>query len=73
MNNAQPPHDSLPSPSVSGSRKRKHTSQSIPSLSLNGPLPAMHSQPVGASMQSSMSALKHGTSGTKSKKNKPVC
>lgn len=72
MNNAQLPHDSLPSPSVSGSRKRKNASQSIPSLSLNAPSPAMHSQLVGASMQPSLSAAKHGASGAKSKKTKPI-
>lgn len=73
MNHAQPVPDSLPSPSVSGSRKRKNTSQSIPSLPLKVPSPAMHSQPVGASMQPSVSAVKHGPSGTKGKQPKPVC
>ncbi|PKU69142.1 protein EMSY-LIKE 3 [Dendrobium catenatum] len=72
MNHAQPVPDSLPSPSVSGSRKRKNASQSIPSLPLNVPSPAMHSQPVGASMQPSVPAVKHGPSGTKSKQPKPI-
>ncbi|KAK8941339.1 hypothetical protein KSP39_PZI010771 [Platanthera zijinensis] len=69
-NNAQPAHDALPSPSVSGSRKRKNTSQSI--VSLNAPSPAMHSQPVGASMQPSISAAKHGVAVTKGKRPRPI-
>ncbi|XP_020592821.1 protein EMSY-LIKE 3 [Phalaenopsis equestris] len=72
MNHSQPVPDSLPSPSVSGSRKRKNTSQSIPSLPINVPSPAMHSQPVAASMPPSVTAVKHGLSGTKGKQPKPI-
>ncbi|KAG0473902.1 hypothetical protein HPP92_015759 [Vanilla planifolia] len=72
INNAQSVHESLPSPSVSASRKRKNTNQSMPSLPLNAPSSAMHSQSLGASMQPSISAAKHGSSGTKGKKPKPI-
>ncbi|KAG0467905.1 hypothetical protein HPP92_017233, partial [Vanilla planifolia] len=54
------------------SRKRKKTSQSITSLPLNVPSPAMHSQCLGVSMQPSESASKHGAAGTKGKKPKPI-
>ncbi|KAK8963164.1 hypothetical protein KSP40_PGU014889 [Platanthera guangdongensis] len=72
MNHAQPVPDSLPSPSVSGSRKRKTTSQPLPSLSLTVPSPAMHSQTVGVSMQPAISSVKHGASATKGKKPKTI-
>lgn len=69
MNHAQPVSDSLPSPSASGFRKRKNTSHTLPPL--NVPSSAMHSQPVGVSMQPSISAIKHGASATRGKKPKP--
>ncbi|XP_027364260.1 protein EMSY-LIKE 3 isoform X2 [Abrus precatorius] len=55
------------SPTVSASRKKHKTSQSVVSLSLGAPSPAVH-----PSVQSSSSALKHGPppSGAKTKKPK---
>ncbi|KAK1266450.1 hypothetical protein QJS04_geneDACA016298 [Acorus gramineus] len=50
-------HDSVPSPTVSASRKKQKTSQSMP-LSLGAPSPALHSQAVSASIQPSASAAK---------------
>ncbi|KAJ6799904.1 protein EMSY-LIKE 3-like isoform X1 [Iris pallida] len=68
LNNAQPAHDQVPSPTVSASRKRK-TSQSIPSQSLGAPSPALHSQPVTAHMEPSSSTAKRGAAaGAKGKK-----
>ncbi|KAH7660354.1 Alpha-D-phosphohexomutase alpha/beta/alpha I/II/III protein [Dioscorea alata] len=69
LNNAQPVHESIPSPTVSASRKRQKTSQSIPSLSMGAPSPALHSQPPVASMQPSSSAAKKSAA-AKSKKAK---
>ena len=49
-------HDNAPSPAVSGSRKKQKTSQSIASLAMGAPSPAMH-----PSMQpSSSAALRRG-------------
>ncbi|OVA20872.1 EMSY N-terminal [Macleaya cordata] len=58
LGGAQPVHDPIPSPTVSASRKKQKTSQSVPSLSLNAPSPALHPQTVGASMQPSSSSAK---------------
>ncbi|KAK9273872.1 hypothetical protein L1049_018684 [Liquidambar formosana] len=55
INSAQPVHDPIPSPTVSASRKKQKTSQSVASLSLGAPSPALH-----PSMQPSSSALKRG-------------
>ncbi|XP_011037909.1 PREDICTED: uncharacterized protein LOC105134965 isoform X2 [Populus euphratica] len=55
--NAQPSHDPIPSPTVSGSRKKQKTSQSAASLSMGAPSPVLH-----PSMQPSTSALRHGPS-----------
>lgn len=64
----QPLHDAIPSPTVSASRKKQKTSQSIASLSLGAPSPALHT-----TMQPSSSALRHApTPRSKSKKTKPV-
>ncbi|XP_052312879.1 protein EMSY-LIKE 3 isoform X9 [Populus trichocarpa] len=52
---AQPSHDPIPSPTVSGSRKKQKTSQSVASLSMVVPSPVLH-----PSMQPSTSALRHG-------------
>ncbi|KAL0843018.1 hypothetical protein Bca101_016263 [Brassica carinata] len=56
-------HDNAPSPAVSGSRKKQKTSQSMASLAMGPPSPAMH-----PSMQPSSSALRRG--GPKTKKPK---
>ncbi|KAG4113356.1 hypothetical protein ERO13_D13G218600v2 [Gossypium hirsutum] len=67
LSTSQPIHDPVPSPSVSGSRKKQKTSQSVASLSMVAPSPALH-----PSMQPSSSALRRGPppSGAKSKKSK---
>ena len=71
LNNGQPVHDSIPSPTVSASRKRQKTSQSIPSLSLGAPSPVLHTQPVTA--PSSSAAIRGSSLGSKSKTAKSVC
>lgn len=53
LNTSQPVHDPVPSPTVSASRKKQKTSQSVASLSLGAPPPALH-----PSMRPSSSALK---------------
>ncbi|XP_010536023.1 PREDICTED: protein EMSY-LIKE 3 [Tarenaya hassleriana] len=60
-------HDPTPSPTVSGSRKKQKTSQSMASLSMGPPSPALH-----PSMQPSSSALRRGglPPGPKTKKPK---
>ncbi|XP_043691404.1 protein EMSY-LIKE 3-like isoform X1 [Telopea speciosissima] len=71
LSNAQPVHDSIPSPSVSASRKKQKTSQSVPSLSLGAPSPSLHPQTVAGSMQPSSSAAKRGAAvGARGKKPK---
>lgn len=55
VSSSQPVHESIPSPTVSASRKKQKTSQSVASLSVGAPPPAMH-----PSMQPSSSALKRG-------------
>lgn len=65
---AQPVHDPIPSPTVSASRKKQKTSQSVASLSLGAPSPAMH-----PSVQPSSSALRQGPPpGSRTKKPKSV-
>ncbi|KAI9194481.1 hypothetical protein LWI28_006403 [Acer negundo] len=51
----QPVHEPAPSPTISGSRKKPKTSQSVASLSMGAPSPALH-----PSMQPSSSALRSG-------------
>lgn len=66
VNAAQQVHDRNTSPTVSASRKKQKTSQSVASLSMGAPSPAVH-----PSMQPPSSALKQGPpSGAKSKKPK---
>lgn len=65
LNAAQPVHDPIPSPTVSASRKKQRTSQSVASLSLGAPSPALH-----PSMHPSSSALRRGPPGPRSKKPK---
>ncbi|XP_039064122.1 protein EMSY-LIKE 3-like isoform X2 [Hibiscus syriacus] len=66
LSTSKPIHDPLPSPSVSGSRKKQKTSQSVASLSMGGPSPALH-----PSMQPSSSAMRRGPPpGAKNKKSK---
>ncbi|XP_021634424.1 protein EMSY-LIKE 3 isoform X4 [Manihot esculenta] len=65
-NTAQPAHDPTPSPTVSASRKKPKASQSVASLSVGAPSPALPSS------QPSSSALRRGPPpGPRSKKSKP--
>lgn len=69
---SQPGHDAIPSPTVSASRKKQKTSQSVPSLTLGAPSPALHQQTLAASVQPSPSVAKRGAAvGAKGKKPKP--
>lgn len=66
LNAAQPVHDPIPSPTVSASRKKQKTSQSVASLSLGAPSPATH-----PSVQPASSAFRRGPPpGSRSKKPK---
>ncbi|XP_057474056.1 protein EMSY-LIKE 3-like isoform X2 [Actinidia eriantha] len=66
LNSVQPVHDPIPSPTVSASRKKHKTLQSVASFSLGTPSTALH-----PSMQPSPAALKQATaSGARSKKTK---
>ncbi|CAI0555693.1 unnamed protein product [Linum tenue] len=66
QNTSQLGHDHVPSPSVSGSRKKQKLSQSVGSLSMGGP-PALH-PPI----QASTSAVRRGPHpASKSKKPQP--
>ncbi|KAA8518257.1 hypothetical protein F0562_015860 [Nyssa sinensis] len=55
----QPVHDLIPSPTVSASRKKQKTFQSIP-LSFGMPSQSLHPQSIAASMQPSSPAVKWG-------------
>ncbi|XP_039030957.1 protein EMSY-LIKE 3-like [Hibiscus syriacus] len=55
LSTSQPIRDPVPSPTVSGSRKKQKMSQSVASLSMIAPSPALH-----PSMQPSSSALRQG-------------
>ncbi|XP_020591856.1 protein EMSY-LIKE 3-like [Phalaenopsis equestris] len=68
LNNVQPNHDNVPSPTVSASRKRQKSSQLMPPLPLSMPSPSLPSQAIGVPMQAS-SALKRGA-GARGKKPK---
>ncbi|MBA0867201.1 hypothetical protein Goshw_028155, partial [Gossypium schwendimanii] len=68
LSTSQPMLDPVPSPSVSGSRKKMKTSHSVASLSMGAPSPALHT-----SMQPSSSASRRGPMpGAKSKKSKSL-
>ncbi|CAN1263414.1 Protein EMSY-LIKE 3 [Linum perenne] len=64
-NNAQPGHDRAPSPSVSASRKKQKTSQSVASLSMGAPSPTLHPP-----MQASTSSLRRGPPPPSASRNK---
>ncbi|KAL3624590.1 hypothetical protein CASFOL_031258 [Castilleja foliolosa] len=69
---AQASHDSLPSPSVSASRKKQKMAPSLPTQSFTGPSP-FHPQTMGATNQpSSLAANRGPMMGVKSKKSKPI-
>ncbi|KAG4198119.1 hypothetical protein ERO13_A05G066764v2 [Gossypium hirsutum] len=68
LSTSQPMLDPVPSPSVSGSRKKMKTSHSVASLSMGAPSPALH-----PSMQPSSSASRRGPMpGANSKKSKSL-
>ncbi|XP_077254141.1 protein EMSY-LIKE 3-like isoform X2 [Tasmannia lanceolata] len=60
LSTSQPVHDAIPSPTVSASRKKQKTAQSVPSLSLGVPSSSLHQQTNAASMQPSSSVAKRG-------------
>ncbi|KAK2379218.1 hypothetical protein P8452_35738 [Trifolium repens] len=65
-------HDSIPSPTVSASRKKQKITPPVPSRSFGGPSPPFHPQTVTAPHQPSSSAAKRGSvPGSKGKKQKP--
>ncbi|XP_058729334.1 protein EMSY-LIKE 3-like [Vicia villosa] len=71
MNTGQALHDSIPSPSVSASRKKQKITPPVPPRSFGGPSPPFHPQTVTASHQPSSSAAKRGSvPGSKGKKQK---
>ncbi|XP_077211027.1 protein EMSY-LIKE 3-like isoform X2 [Tasmannia lanceolata] len=71
LSTSQPVHDTMPSPTVSASRKKQKTSQSMPSLSLGAPSPALHQPTIAPSLQPSSSVAKRGaTVGSRGKKPK---
>lgn len=73
LNTGQGLHDSVPSPTVSASRKKQKITPSVPSRSFAGPSPPFHPQTVSAPHQPSSSAAKRGSvPGSKGKKHKPV-
>ncbi|KAG2396448.1 protein EMSY-LIKE 3-like [Vigna umbellata] len=72
LNTGQGLHDSVPSPTVSASRKKQKITPSVPSRSFAGPSPPFHPQTVSAPHQPSSSAAKRGSvPGSKGKKHKP--
>ncbi|KAG0502520.1 hypothetical protein HPP92_002592 [Vanilla planifolia] len=68
--NAQTNHDIMPSPTISGSRKRQKTSQSIPLLPLGVPTSSLHPKSIGVPLQTPSSAARRGASGIRGKKPK---
>lgn len=68
LSSSKPIHESMPSPTVSASRKKQKTSQSAASLPVTVPSPALH-----PSMQPSSSSLKQGLpQGGRAKKTKSI-
>ncbi|KRH43436.1 hypothetical protein GLYMA_08G149700v4 [Glycine max] len=63
-------HDSIPSPTISASRKKLKITPSAPSQSFGGPS-AFCPQPVAAPLQPSSVAKRGSISGSKGKKHKP--
>eukprot|EP00268_Persea_americana_P043320 TRINITY_DN4351_c0_g1_i5.p1 TRINITY_DN4351_c0_g1~~TRINITY_DN4351_c0_g1_i5.p1 ORF type:complete len:489 (-),score=131.70 TRINITY_DN4351_c0_g1_i5:458-1924(-) len=71
VSSAQPVPEAIPSPTVSASRKKQKTSQSMPSMSAGAPSPALHPQAIVPPMQPSSSVAKRGAAvGAKGKKSK---
>ena len=66
-------HDSIPSPTVSASRKKQKITPSVPpSRSFGGPSPPFHPQTLTAPHQPSSAAKRGSAPGSKGKKHKPV-
>jgi len=73
LSTGQALHDSIPSPTVSASRKKQKITPPVPSRSFGGPSPSFHPQTVTAPHQPSSSSAKRGSGpGSKGKKQKPV-
>ncbi|KAK6941907.1 ENT domain, partial [Dillenia turbinata] len=71
LNASQQIHDQISSPTISASRKKQKTSQSLPSLSLGVPSPAVHHQSMAGSVHRPTSAAKRGAAfGARGKKHK---
>ncbi|KAH6813014.1 Emsy N Terminus plant Tudor-like domains-containing protein [Perilla frutescens var. frutescens] len=67
----QPVHDTVPSPSVSASRKKQKIAPTLPPVSFGGPSPSFHPQAMATTNQPSSSAAKRGPiGGAKGKKQK---
>ncbi|KAL2996666.1 hypothetical protein AAZX31_09G000300 [Glycine max] len=65
-------HDSIPSPTVSASRKKQKITPSVPpSRSFGGPSPPFHPQTLTAPHQPSSAAKRGSAPGSKGKKHKP--
>lgn len=72
LSTGQALHDSIPSPTVSASRKKQKITPPVPSRSFGGPSPSFHPQTVTAPHQPSSSAKRGSGPGSKGKKQKPV-
>ncbi|KAI9116520.1 hypothetical protein K1719_012687 [Acacia pycnantha] len=71
LSTGQAVHDSISSPTISASRKKKKLMQSLPSQSYGGPSSTFHPQTAAAPHLPSSSTAKRGpVSGSKGKKNK---
>jgi len=71
LNIGQAIHDSIPTPTISVSRKKQKIMPSTPLEIFDGPSP-FHPQPVAAPLQPSLVAKRGSVSGSKGKKHKPV-
>ncbi|AES87210.2 emsy amine-terminus (ENT)/plant tudor-like domain protein [Medicago truncatula] len=71
LSTGQALHDSIPSPTVSASRKKQKITPPVPSRSFGGPSPSFHPQTVTAPHQPSSSAKRGSGPGSKGKKQKP--
>ncbi|ESW21074.1 hypothetical protein PHAVU_005G039400 [Phaseolus vulgaris] len=70
LNIGQAIHDSIPTPTISVSRKKQKIMPSTPLEIFDGPSP-FHPQPVAAPLQPSLVAKRGSVSGSKGKKHKP--
>nr|KYP31886.1 hypothetical protein KK1_047578 [Cajanus cajan] len=70
LSTGQAIHDSIPSPTISASRKKQKITPSVPSQSFDGPSPFLP-QLMAAPHQPSLVAKRGSVSGSKGKKHKP--